>query len=94
MTAITFDTLRFVERLKDSGIPEAQAKAIAEAIREAQGEAELATVRDLRELGERLKHEIELVRRDLKELEQRMTIKLGAMVVVAVSIVAALVKLL
>ena len=94
MTAITFDTLRFVERLKDSGIPEAQAKAIAEAVREAQGEAELATVRDLRELGELLKHEIELVRRDLKELEQRMTIKLGAMVVVAVSIVAALVKLL
>jgi hypothetical protein len=40
MTAITFDTLKFVERLKDSGIPEAQAKAIAEAIREAQGEAE------------------------------------------------------
>ena len=94
MTAITFDTLKFVERLKDSGIPEAQAKAIAEAVREAQGEAELATVRDLRELGELLKHEIELVRRDLKELEQRMTIKLGAMLVVAVSIVAALVKLL
>jgi DNA-binding transcriptional MerR regulator len=94
VTAITFDTLKFVERLKDSGIPEAQAKAIAEAVREAQGEAELATVRDLRELGELLKHEIELVRRDLKELEQRMTIKLGAMLVVAVSIVAALVKLL
>jgi DNA-binding transcriptional MerR regulator len=83
MTAITFDTLKFVERLKDSGIPEAQAKAIAEAFREAQGEAELAT-----------KHDIELLRRDLKELEQRMTIKLGAMLVVAVSIVAALVKLL
>jgi hypothetical protein len=83
MTAITFDTLKFVERLKDSGIPEAQAKAIAEAFREAQGEAELAT-----------KHDIELLRCDLKELEQRMTIKLGAMLVVAVSIVAALVKLL
>jgi hypothetical protein len=63
-------------------------------MREAQGEAELATARDLRELGELTKHEIELVRRDLKELEQRMTIKLGAMVMVAVSMVAALVKLL
>jgi hypothetical protein len=58
------------------------------------GEAELATVRDLRELGEITRHEIELVRRDLKDLEQRMTIKLGAMLVVAVSVVAALVKLL
>jgi DNA-binding transcriptional MerR regulator len=83
MTAITFDTLKFVDRLRDAGIPEAQAKAIAEAFREAQGEAELAT-----------KHDIELLRRDLKDLEQRMTIKLGAMVVVAVSLVAALVKIL
>jgi hypothetical protein len=94
MTAVTFDTLKFVERLKDSGIPEPQAKAIVEAFREAQGEAELATVRDLRELGELTRHEIELVRRDLKELESRMTIKLGAMLVVAVGVVAALVKLL
>jgi hypothetical protein len=31
-------------------------------MREAQGEAELATVRDLRELGEITRHEIELVR--------------------------------
>jgi hypothetical protein len=36
---------------------------------------------------------IELLRRDLKALERRMTIKLGAMVV-AVSVVAVLVKLL
>ncbi len=63
-------------------------------MREAQGEAELATVRDLRELGEITRHEIELVRRDLKELEQGMTIRLSAMLVVAVGIVAALMKLL
>jgi hypothetical protein len=47
------------------------------------GEVKLAT-----------QYDIELLRRDLKELEQCMTIKLGAMLVVAVSIVAALVKLL
>ena len=47
------------------------------------GEAELA-----------IKHDIELLRRDLKELEQRMTIKLGAILMVAVSVIAALVKLL
>jgi hypothetical protein len=63
-------------------------------MREAQGEAELATVRDLRELGEITRHEIELVRRDLKDLEQGMTIRLSAMLVVAVGIVAALMKLL
>jgi hypothetical protein len=63
-------------------------------MREAQGEAELATVRDLRELGEITRHDIELVRRDLKDLEQGMTIRLSAMLVVAVGIVAALMKLL
>ena len=42
MTTIIFDTLKFVEYLKASGMPEAQAKAIAEAFRAAQGEAELA----------------------------------------------------
>ncbi len=31
MAAITFDTLEFVHRLEDSGIPEQQAEAISEA---------------------------------------------------------------
>jgi Protein of unknown function (DUF1640). len=83
MTAVTFDTHKFVRRLKEAGIAEAQAEAITEAFREAQGELELAT-----------KHDIELLRRDMRELESRMTIKLGLMLVAAVGAVAALVKLL
>jgi hypothetical protein len=43
MASITFDTLRFVHRLKDSGVPESQAEAIAEAFRDASGEAELVS---------------------------------------------------
>lgn len=35
MSSVTFDTLRFVERLRDAGLSEPQAKAIAEALREA-----------------------------------------------------------
>lgn len=31
MSAVTFDTLKFVERLKSAGVPEGQAKAISEA---------------------------------------------------------------
>lgn len=31
MAHVTFDTLKFVEKLKDSGMPEKQAKALAEA---------------------------------------------------------------
>ena len=32
MTAITFDTLKFVEKLKAAGVPEGHAKAEAEAL--------------------------------------------------------------
>ena len=37
--AIQFDTLRFVEKLKSAGVPEAQAKAEAEALSTALGES-------------------------------------------------------
>lgn len=76
MAAITFDTHKFIRTLKESGIPENQAEAIAEAFRAAHIEAELAT------------------KADLRELEYRLVIKLGAMTMAAVAAVAALVKLL
>ena len=54
-------------------------------------ELELATRRDLKELEEKIK-------RDLNELELRLmyklTLRLGSMMVVAIGVVAALVKLL
>ncbi|MDQ3563080.1 MAG: CCDC90 family protein [Pseudomonadota bacterium] len=48
MTSVTFDTLKFVEKLKASGMPDVEAKAIAEAFRDAQSDAELGTKKDLR----------------------------------------------
>lgn len=83
MATITFDTHKFVRKLKESGLPEGQAEAIADAFKEAQGEAELATKRDIEDL-----------RRDMREMEQRMVIKLGGLIVLAVGVVATLVKLL
>jgi hypothetical protein len=47
MTTVTFDTLKFVERLKAARLPDEQARAVAEAVRDAQGEADLATRKDL-----------------------------------------------
>jgi len=58
MASITFDTLKFVRRLKDSGIPEAQ----AEAFREASGEAELAGRQDIERLELRMDSEFRLVK--------------------------------
>lgn len=54
MAAITFDTLKFVERLKAGGFSEEQAKAEVEALTEALNETisirELATKYDLEAL--------------------------------------------
>jgi hypothetical protein len=76
MATITFDTLKFVTRLKESGLSENQAIAITEAFRDAHADAEVAT------------------KADLRDMEQRLIIKLGAMIVVAVGMVATVVKLI
>jgi hypothetical protein len=76
MAPITFDTHKFVRRLREAGMSEAQAEAIAAAFAEAHAEAEVAT------------------KYDLRELEYRLVIKLGAMVLAAVGAVATLVKIL
>lgn len=70
-SAITFDTLAYVKKLKAAGVPEVQAEALIEIIDE-----QLAT------------------KRDLKEMEMRLTIRIGAMMTAAIVIVATLVKLL
>jgi hypothetical protein len=55
-----FSNDKFFCRLTAAGIPEDQAEALSEAFREAQSDAELAT-----------KPDIELLKRDLKELETK-----------------------
>lgn len=68
MTAITFDTLKFVEKLRAAGISEAQAKAEAEALQGVFAEAldtQLSTKRD-----------IDAVRGDVRELKAEVNGKL------------------
>lgn len=60
MSAITFDTLKFANRLKEAGVPSAQAEAEAVAL------SEVFDV-NLRELATK-----EDLRRDLTELENRL----------------------
>ncbi len=82
MAAITFDTVKFANTLKAAGVPPAQAEAEATAI------SEILEV-NLKDLVTK-----EDMHREMRDLEQRLIIKLGALIVVAISIVAALVKLL
>jgi len=47
MATITFDTLKFTKTLEKAGVPSEQAEAFAEAFKDASGEAEVATKRDI-----------------------------------------------
>jgi hypothetical protein len=81
--------LKFANTLKDAGVPPAQAEAEAVAL------SEVLEV-NLKELVTKddLKYEVELLRRDMRDMEQRLIIKLGALMAFSIGIVAALVKLL
>ena len=47
MVAVTFGTLKFTKRLKESGFPEAQAEALVDAVLGVTSEAELVPKKDL-----------------------------------------------
>ena len=65
MTAIAFDTLKFVKRLKEAGFTDQQAEALAVTGAELV-EDNLATKRDLKDLER-------VVTRDTKEIEAALT---------------------
>ncbi len=79
MSAITFDTHAYVKKLKAVGVSEEQAEVQAQAIADLVNDR-LVTKEDLE--------------RGLRELEYRLIIRLGSMIVVAIGVIATLVKIL
>jgi hypothetical protein len=65
MSTITFDTLKFSRKLESGGFTREQSIVIAEAVAEVQAD-------NMGQLS---------TKGDLKELELRMTIKMGAMII-------------
>ena len=67
MSRVTFDTLKYAEALKSAGVPDAQAKAQAEALADAlrQGGQDLATKADIAELKAELKADIAKLQIDI-----------------------------
>jgi hypothetical protein len=65
MSAVTFDTLKFVKTLHASGMPERQAEAIAAAVRDSHDAADLVTRKDLQ-------IELASIKADLARIEARM----------------------
>ncbi|NOT12171.1 MAG: DUF1640 domain-containing protein [Methylococcaceae bacterium] len=82
MTTLTFDTLKFANTLKAAGVPPAQAEAEATALSEVLG----VNLRDLVTKDD--------MHREMRDLEQRLIIRLGALMAFSIGLIAALVKLL
>jgi hypothetical protein len=92
-----FDTLKLARRLEAAGFPVQQAGDMAEAIAEALSQlatkADIALLKaDLAQFKADLEHAVrELIAAD-RELEQRLTIRLGSMMIVAVGVILAGIK--
>ena len=104
MTASSFDTLAYARKLREAGFTEQQAETQAEALR-AVVEENLATKqdianvqRDLKEMETTLRHELKDVettlRHELKEMESRVVLRLGALIVAGVGVLAVLMRIL
>ena len=89
MTTTTFDTLAYAKRLREAGVPEPQAEAQAGALADAlrQNAGELATKQDMQEL--RLD-----IRREMAELKADLLKWVIGLFIAQVGLFAALVKLL
>jgi hypothetical protein len=66
MTAITFDTHKFIRKLEEAGFDPKQAEAVADAFKEAQGEAEIATKRDIERVEAKLDTRFERIDGELR----------------------------
>jgi hypothetical protein len=88
MSALAFDTLKFTKTLKNAGFGMEQAEAVAVAFRDASGDAELATKKDIALAVAELKTEMAGVRGEMGGIRGEMTTMrwmLGFLVALAVA---------
>ena len=86
MATVSFDTLRFSRKLQDAGFSPEQAVGVAEAFADASGET-LATKADVGGA-------VSQIRVDMREMELRLTMRMGVMLGAAVGILVAVDKLI
>jgi hypothetical protein len=93
---VAFDTLSYARRLKQAGVPEAQAEAMADATRELVV-SDFAKKGDIAGLRAKLKTEIaaleQRVTASMETLGLRLTVRLGGLIAIEVAVLAAIIKL-
>jgi hypothetical protein len=94
--AYTFDSLGYAKRLRDGGVPQDQAEVHAEAARDFIM-AELVTKTDLlateQKLQTGLQHTKQELQNSIETLSLRLTVRFGAMLVLAIGALATIMKL-
>jgi len=103
--AYTFDSLGYAKKLRDRGVPQDQAEAHAEAARdfimaELVTKTDLLAIADLLATKQELRTKIAEVQTSIAELRAnmetqtlRLTVRLGAMLAVAIGALATIMKL-
>ena len=86
MAQVAFDTLKFVKKLEQAGVPPIQAEALSEAVRESHEAIDVATKRDLDDVRKDLEAKID-------KLGLQLTVRLGSMLVVGIGVIAAIGKM-
>jgi len=79
MSAVTFDTLKFVEILEAAKMPREHATAIAAAVRTTHDAADVATKADLADLRKDTDSKFDMLRRDMNAGFTLMNAKIEAM---------------
>ena len=93
MASYTFDTLSYAKELIAAGMPQQQAEVISLRQRTLI-ENELATKTDIAGIQRDMKRMDVDLRRNIKELETRLTLRLGSIVVIALGAITALNQLI
>jgi hypothetical protein len=95
--AMAFDTLSYARRLRQAGVPEQQAEAMADATRELVMQ-DVASKSDLTGAEQRLKAEIAALEQRLmaamETLSLRLTVRIGVMLAAGLSLMTALIGLI
>jgi hypothetical protein len=86
MSALAFDTLKFVEKLESGGFSREQAKAAAQAFADATGE-QLATKTDLQQLSLQLDTKFESTKTDILRWMFVSQLPLGGFMFAAVRLI-------
>jgi len=92
VVAYTFDSLGYAKKLRDGGVPQDQAEVHAEAARDFIM-VELATKADLLATEQRLQTSVRDLDTKIDTQTLRLTVRLGAMQIVLIGALAAILKL-